>query len=744
MILAPFQGNFCNSFLKLIFRNFCIFLFFLSFCRHVVEPLKGKFSDISRPINESFRHTGHGSVIGGASWGNPTTLDPAYLCNDQMNVELRQSPTSKDRKKKCVSEQYVRERKSNANKQFAYNKLKNEKQMSLKHEQKSSAAPKRPPQIKLPKFEGKEKEGMLIDLSPPQQYHDNNVASKSNNQIGKLMTNMNISILDAPIDVPTEGQCTNNAIELNTVDLFGSTESSKIEPPPYQAPPTYMNTYGISQSYASTSNVMDANLRSLDPFDTSHIIDQTVKSNNLMQRRATSSQPNSSYNSNESLQQLNSSIDSNRSKSPAQLSAGTLSDSMKVNLSSLTLHDADDETKHSISTEDIVNSFGRNGTNTKIDKSFLAELEKEIYKNEFSISNLNMNMLPHHSAKENSVSAISSEVYGASHGSMNCLHNETIPSPLRMSSMSLNASTKYMNSQVKSTNEEIAYSKSNYESTSSSASNDGAQNYYTTSLNKKQYNKEMSGSNAWMDQAMIVNAIDDAAPNQGIYSNFSSANSTYSISNKGSTATDQKHNFVAVSNRPVLTVNLQQQQINNTRATTNIYNSVTSDIYGSITSGNIYDIVAAPHSANTSNYYGTIPDTPRNNSNDYYEAITTTNEFPSVIYDEVAGDDLLRPHRPAPIAPPVLSAQQIQRRLERAQQGQQQIYSNLEQNFISNDFIGSNTPTAATNQQKVFAFIKEVSHDGEVTEQEARQALLATNWDHGLAVRHFKIERLLR
>lgn len=58
------------------------------FNRNIVEALKGKFADISRPVNESFRHTGHGSVLGN-SWGNPGFLDPAYLADDQNTIQLR-------------------------------------------------------------------------------------------------------------------------------------------------------------------------------------------------------------------------------------------------------------------------------------------------------------------------------------------------------------------------------------------------------------------------------------------------------------------------------------------------------------------------------------------------------------------------------------------------------------------------------------------------------------------------------
>lgn len=60
-----------------------------TFPRNIVEPLKGsKMADISRPLNDSFRHTGHGSVLGN-SWGNPSFLDPKYMGDDKNAVTLR-------------------------------------------------------------------------------------------------------------------------------------------------------------------------------------------------------------------------------------------------------------------------------------------------------------------------------------------------------------------------------------------------------------------------------------------------------------------------------------------------------------------------------------------------------------------------------------------------------------------------------------------------------------------------------
>lgn len=49
--------------------------------------MKGKFSDISRPVNDSFRHTGHGSILGN-SWGSPSFLDPQFM-GDEKNVQIR-------------------------------------------------------------------------------------------------------------------------------------------------------------------------------------------------------------------------------------------------------------------------------------------------------------------------------------------------------------------------------------------------------------------------------------------------------------------------------------------------------------------------------------------------------------------------------------------------------------------------------------------------------------------------------
>ncbi|KAG1683042.1 Activated CDC42 kinase 1 [Nymphon striatum] len=44
--------------------------------------------DISKPLRNSFIHTGHGDPIGGNSWGNPATIDEVYLKNPMQAPDI--------------------------------------------------------------------------------------------------------------------------------------------------------------------------------------------------------------------------------------------------------------------------------------------------------------------------------------------------------------------------------------------------------------------------------------------------------------------------------------------------------------------------------------------------------------------------------------------------------------------------------------------------------------------------------
>lgn len=55
--------------------NVCIF------CRSLLDPQRPTTSDdISKPLKNSFFHTGHGSAFG-ESWGSPAYIDEMYLKN---------------------------------------------------------------------------------------------------------------------------------------------------------------------------------------------------------------------------------------------------------------------------------------------------------------------------------------------------------------------------------------------------------------------------------------------------------------------------------------------------------------------------------------------------------------------------------------------------------------------------------------------------------------------------------------
>lgn len=667
------------------------------------------------------------------------------------------------RKKKTVSEQYVRERKSNATKQFAYNKLKTERHQSIK------TKPSRPPQPKLTNAE-KDKEGMLIDLSPSEN------PLSSSGQLAMSQTPTNVSLLDAPIDIPTE----NSGFDLSDIRVESRLES-RLEPPPYQYPPTYMNTLGLSQTDNHMNkpfSTFQQQLNQSDPFDTSYINDDpnlTSNSNTSLnavynniqttpyrytsnvEKNFQSKQNNSNgaiakqkpmaltpdldalvMNTMASLSPRNSvknlsfgggsSVDNKYSNNLAsQWNASTqhtdidssnsesLSDSLRVNLSALSLDDS------------INNSAA---TPKKLDKSLYSDLEKEMYKSESSSSSVNVNTSQNYDrislCKENTVSAIPSEIYerrseasssSSSAFSLNKVQNST------------SKPVKQTNTLTKSTNQEIAQIHRNpYETPLNFTQNaiNPTKNYSssTSSMHPyaKQNNTEITATNPPVnDTNAVINQIwfEQTAKDVNVHS---PRKSFYSNVTQPQIGAEKNHNFVAISNRPTSMIQNDTKTLN-----TNVYSSVAGDFYSSV-AGDFYETIPPnnPATAAASALYVSMP---RNNSIYGNESQTVP-----VIYDEVSNDELLRPHRPAPLAPP-LSTQQIQRRMEKERQNQmqqQQIYGNL----------AAGTANGMIESQKVLELMQEIGDDA--THIEATQALQAVGWDHSLAVRHFKIERLMR
>ncbi len=631
--------------------------------------------------------------------------------------------------------------------------------------------PSRPPQ---PKVMNAEKEGMLIDLSP-----NENPLLNSSGQLATSQTPTNISLLDAPIEVPTE----HSGFDLADVRV----DSVRLEPPPYQYPPTYMNTLGISQPDSNVNNKSFSNFQQShhsDPFDTSYIAEDTnltansntslnavynnIQSTNayryssnieknvqISQRNTTTDVKQNNSNGAIAKQKpitLTSELDTLVMNTMASLSprnsvknlsfadnnkyannlqwnssahqhgdiddssnSESLSDSLRVNLSALSLDDS------------INNSAA---TPKKLDKSLYSDLEKEIYKSESTSSSVNVNTSQNYDrislSKENSVSAIPSEIYDrrleatSSAISLNKVQNAATKPP-----------AKQTNTMTKSTNQEIAQVHrnpyeiplsftqnaisltKNYSSPSSSSvtSSSASMHPYAKQNNTETIatNSSVNDTNAVINQIWFEQTAKDVnvqSPRKSFYGNVTQPQH----------GPEKNHNFVAISNRPTSMIQNDTKPLN-----TNLYSG--SDFYSSV-AGDFYDTVPANNAASA--LYVSMP---RNNS-----IYGNESQNVPVIYDEVSGEELLRPHRPAPLAPPPLSSQQIQRRMEkeRQQQQKQQIYGNL----------AAGTANGMIEFQKVLELMQDVGDDA--THVEATQALQAVGWDHSLAVRHFKIERLMR
>lgn len=655
----------------------------------------------------------------------------------------------------------------------------------MKHEQsKSNTAPKRPPQPKHINVEKKEKEGMLIDLTSPQQQTAQDTASALASNgfdcgidgggfMPKVLNGM--SLLDTPIEVPTEGYVDDESH--SAVDYFTS-ESSKLEPPPYQSPPTYMNTYAISKSaskYASALSMgasgptiaaavaTTSQYGNLDPFDTSHISTaSTSQSNNAsrydssfiqnpIQRAnymdlAPAMPPMSRLSTNataeldEIVQNKMASLSPKRSQTPIAQSErhansmasmmandtkssnlnhsndelsfkmganSTLSDSLKVNLSSLTLNDTD-EFESTRSSSMMMTTTTAERQNPKLDRAFLAELEKEMYKCDESNVNVNsanaitgaatvaatVTTAPPN-GKDATVNDISS--------SFNWLKNDFSHSSNSGSGGSADNATNRIMPMTQSpakiyNNEQTMIKLTNYESTAAA----------NMTLSKKLYNTDAS----------------NVEPNGYATTTATMQNDISTYSNYQTQQMTSKY----------------AKTLNNTANSTNTNNTyaMAGDIYGSIAGGggggNVYDIVAS------------------SGNSEYYQIIQP-NESQNVIYDEVAADDdLMRPHRPAPVppsGPSVLSAQQIQRRIERAQKGQslqqqQQLYDNLNSTYANGFGGGSSGGSKATTRNTYSgSMYEEIMQKNSNTNfnGDAKESINAASSE---SMKNMKIEHLLR
>ncbi|KAH8365579.1 hypothetical protein KR093_002260 [Drosophila rubida] len=553
-----------------------------------------------------------------------------------------------ERQRKCVSlnsskstPAHAKESKNNSSKQFAYNKLVNEaaglqRRNAVKQRASGAAAgPQRPPPPQ------QQQEGILIDISPELRP----MATVTGGDSCSLQLDSSFCLLDAPIDVPTEAGAVsgpntptyfNEQPQFDFVRHEETSPASRLQPPPYQMPPTYSNTMEFAQKRDTVR----------DPFDTSHMESPSSALMLYSNTQPAAGEPAAS--SLYSSPAVRKNLFANKENIPALESAA-----MQQNLSQLSL----EATPSAL----VPAPAPAQSESMLLDQSFIAELEKDMY--------------------SGSSSSKAQQDYQR------------------------NTSAMYAN-------KEVVY-KANLTPLKQSA--DGQSNHSSPEASPKQNNVEQAAGVAATQslvQRIWYERVTSAAPSEyyaqpppetqplpveQIYQN----QSQHPNSQQSSLPAETHHSFVAISNRVVAP-----------QSNSSVYASAAS-LYGSVER---YDAVAA--STAGSSYYGQVP-----NGN-------------GAIYDEVTLDDYLRPHRPAPLAPPPLSAQQIQRRLDKLRQQQQQQLEGAHQLYAP-------VPAEAQREQeKLQQLLQELG--SAAVEQDVRNALRAASGDVQLALRHYKIDQLTR
>ncbi|XP_051157619.1 activated Cdc42 kinase Ack [Leptopilina boulardi] len=203
------------------------------FPRCLVDPMRRKQpEDISKPLENSFIHTGHGAPFG-KSWGSPIFIDDVYLRNPMEPPDVVGTTSIDPSKKKFTPTGTPRSRK-----QFNYTKFQNDLR---------SSPIKTVAKVPLPSTS---QEGSLIDLSPEELANAVALTSTQSDTACRRVVN----ILDEPIDV--EG---------------GQQQQQQQQQQDYwqDDDPTYANVNENGEHQSDSQS---------DPFDTSRVFDNSTQS----------------------------------------------------------------------------------------------------------------------------------------------------------------------------------------------------------------------------------------------------------------------------------------------------------------------------------------------------------------------------------------------------------------------------------------------------------------------------------
>ncbi|CAG9859957.1 unnamed protein product [Phyllotreta striolata] len=630
--------------------------------RCLVDPMRPKQpGDISKPLQHSFIHTGHGSAFGD-SWGSPSYIDDMYLKNpmdppDVIGLKRQPKPVVDicDRtKSKTVSNSLRR-----PDKQFNYKKLTNRDSFKIKNK------PVRPPEPKI----DTSREAVLVDISPEEF-----PLTRVRNTVESRPESRAVSLLDEPIDVPQEE---------NSWDIPNEHDTSNISPPPYNSPPSYSN----SSLFATPESTND-------PFDTSKVFKQDVPKEPLF---PTVSQPNNSASTPTSS--LMHKITQNLLEtSPGKSQRGFVQcdisnrglnyfktngfDNVAVskqvtvaqkNLATPVNNTECDSASNSLKLE----SPDRLG----IDKQFLFELEKCLLGKE----------------KES---------------------NAPSPDPLQAMKKKNNvppdASPKNPN-QIYSTVSKV-YSKT---------MNGAQRNDTNTVINNIWFETTANGNvtpnkNVQLDQYSLTQDTDR-------YSSTRRYDPVYSSSSFNGTT---HYDFATDPSNTI-----DHQKVNKYRQT--IYNNISPSSNALYSKANHYNTVASdrdPYSSNClyknqSTSYGYSSVASSVSGRQYGEVVDDLyHEIPENLYSDIAQDDPLKPHRPAPTKPTSmqpLSMQQIQRKIQ--------------QGVLSADAERLMTPEYRSNK---ISQVRDCLPDVDI--DECLSVLQSKGWDVANSVKTLKINKLLR
>lgn len=192
----------------------------------VQRRIKG--DDISKPLRNSFIHTGHGDA-GGKSWGNPAYIDEMYLQNpmDPPDIlglpdEVPNVPKLADRNKKFPIE--ITPKKSTL-KQFAYNKLENDSSDDIVLHRRKSSKDSHSYKNKQGSSNKDTSEGILIDFS-------DEISVKTSPVLNHISLTQNSGSL---LDLSSNGLTVPNNVFRSSSSSFDSFTSECSSPNPSQS-----------------------------------------------------------------------------------------------------------------------------------------------------------------------------------------------------------------------------------------------------------------------------------------------------------------------------------------------------------------------------------------------------------------------------------------------------------------------------------------------------------------------------